>query len=88
VQAYYGVLSADGRSGKGSHVDLALGQFWGTEHLCEGEMGRGQKGSWACCRSAKTLSYPLNMTFDLDPVAVSSRQWVQDSPRTTQGEPR
>jgi len=45
VQAYYGVLAADGQIGKGSHVDLALRQSWGTDHLYEGEVECGQSGS-------------------------------------------
>jgi hypothetical protein len=30
VQAYYGVVNADGKSGKGSHADLSLCQSAGT----------------------------------------------------------
>jgi starch phosphorylase len=42
VQAYYGVLTADGQIGKGTHVDLTLGQSWGTDHLYEGASSRPQ----------------------------------------------
>ena len=45
VQAYYGVLTADGQIGKGSHVDLALRQSRGTNHVYEGEVECGQSGS-------------------------------------------
>ena len=45
VHAYYGVLTAEGQIGKGSHVDLALGQSRGTEHLYEGEVECGESGS-------------------------------------------
>jgi starch phosphorylase len=45
VQAYYGVLTPEGQIGKGSHVDLALGQSWGTDHLYEGEVECGSSGS-------------------------------------------
>ena len=45
VQAYYGALTADGQIGKGSHVDLALRQSSGTDHLYEGEVECGQSGS-------------------------------------------
>jgi starch phosphorylase len=45
VQAYYGSLTADGRIGTGSHVDLALRQSSGTDHLYEGEVECGQSGS-------------------------------------------
>jgi starch phosphorylase len=45
VEAYYGSLTADGRIGKGSHVDLALRQSWGTDHLYEGEVECGRSGS-------------------------------------------
>jgi len=38
VQAYYGAVTADGQIGKGSHVDLALRQSSGTDHLYEGEV--------------------------------------------------
>ena len=45
VQAYYGVLTADGQISQGSHVDLALSQSWGTEHLYEGQVECGRSGS-------------------------------------------
>lgn len=45
VQAYYGVLTADGQIGKGSHVDLAPIQSSGADHLYEGEVECGQSGS-------------------------------------------
>jgi glycogen phosphorylase len=45
VQAYYGVLTADGQIGNGAHVDLALRQSWGTDQLYEGEVECGQSGS-------------------------------------------
>jgi starch phosphorylase len=45
VQAYYGVLTAEGQIGKGSHVDLALAQSSGTDHLYEGEVECGESGS-------------------------------------------
>ena len=45
VQAYYGVLTAEGQIGKGSHVDLALSQSRGTDHLYEGEVECGESGS-------------------------------------------
>jgi starch phosphorylase len=45
VQAYYGVLTADGRIGKGSHVDLAPIQSYGADRLYEGEVECGQSGS-------------------------------------------
>ena len=45
VQAYYGALTADGKIGKGSHVDLALRQSVGTDHVYEGEVECGQSGS-------------------------------------------
>jgi starch phosphorylase len=45
VQAYYGVLTADGKIGTGSHVDLALRQSVGTDQLYEGEVECGQSGS-------------------------------------------
>jgi len=45
VQAYYGVLTADGQIGKGSHVDLALRESWGSDHLYEGEVECRQSGS-------------------------------------------
>jgi len=45
VQAYYGVLTADGKMGKGSHAELALRQSKGADHLYEGEVECGQSGS-------------------------------------------
>ena len=45
VQAYYGALTADGQIRKGSHVDLALRQSWGKDHLYEGEVECEQSGS-------------------------------------------
>ena len=45
VQAYYGAVTADGQIGKGSHVDLALRQSSGTDHLYEGEVECRQSGS-------------------------------------------
>jgi starch phosphorylase len=45
VQAYYGAVTADGRIGEGSHVDLALSQSCGADYLYEGEVECGQSGS-------------------------------------------
>ena len=45
VQAYSGVLTADGQIAKGSPVDLALRQSWGTDHLYGGEVECGESGS-------------------------------------------
>ena len=46
VQAYYGVLTADGKIAEGGeHLDLVLRQSWGTDHLYEGEVECGQSGS-------------------------------------------
>ncbi len=45
VQVYYGSLTADGKIGKGSHVDLILCQSAGTEHVYEGEVECAQSGS-------------------------------------------
>ena len=45
VQAYYGVLNAEGRIAEGSHVDLALFQSFGTDHLYQGEVECGHSGS-------------------------------------------
>jgi starch phosphorylase len=45
VQAYYGVLTADGQIGKGSHVDLALRESSGSDHLYEGKVECRQSGS-------------------------------------------
>jgi starch phosphorylase len=46
VQAYYGVLTAEGQIAEGgSHLDLVLHQSWGTEHLFEGEVECGQSGT-------------------------------------------
>jgi starch phosphorylase len=45
VQAYYGVLTADGQIGKGSHVDLGLRQSSGAEHVYEGEVECRESGS-------------------------------------------
>ena len=45
VQAYHGVLTADGKMGKGSHAELALRQSKGADHLYEGEVECGQSGS-------------------------------------------
>jgi len=45
VQAYYGVLTADGQIGAGSHVDLALSRSDGAGHLYEGEVECAQSGS-------------------------------------------
>ena len=45
VQAFYGVLTADGQISEGSHVDLALCQSAGTDYLYGGEVECGQSGS-------------------------------------------
>jgi starch phosphorylase len=45
VQAYYGVLTADSQIGEGSHVDLALRESTGTDHLYEGEVECARSGS-------------------------------------------
>jgi starch phosphorylase len=45
VQAYYGVLTADGQIGKGSPVDLALTQSSGADHLYEGGVECAESGS-------------------------------------------
>ncbi len=55
VQAYYGALTADGQIGKGSHVDLALRQSWGTDHLYEGEVECRQSGS--CGVAARVVPF-------------------------------
>jgi starch phosphorylase len=45
VQAYYGVLTSDSQIGKGAHVDLALRQPSGTDHVYEGEVECTESGS-------------------------------------------
>jgi len=45
MQAWHGLLTADSRIGKGTHVDLALRQSGETDHLYEGEVECGQSGS-------------------------------------------
>jgi starch phosphorylase len=55
VQAYYGVLGADGRIGEGSHVDLALSQHCGADYLYEGEVECAQSGS--CGFAARVVPF-------------------------------
>ena len=45
VQAWYGALTPEGHIGKGSHVDLALRQSTGGDHLYEGEVECRESGS-------------------------------------------
>jgi starch phosphorylase len=45
VEAYYGRVAADGSIGDGAHVDLALSQSSGADHLYAGEVECARSGS-------------------------------------------
>lgn len=55
VQAYYGVLNADGQIGKGEPMDLILRESFGSDHLYEGEVECGQSGS--CGLSVRVVPF-------------------------------
>lgn len=69
VQAYYGALNADGQIGTGAHVDLALLQSSGTDHIYEGEVECGQSGS--CGFAARVVP------FHEDAIIPFELPWVQ-----------
>ncbi len=45
VEAYYGLVAADGSIGEGAHIDLALSQSSGADHLYAGEVECARSGS-------------------------------------------
>ena len=55
VQAYYGVLNADGQIATGAQVDLTLHESCGGEHFYEGEVECGQSGG--CGLSVRVVPF-------------------------------
>ena len=78
VQAYYGVLTADGKIAEGGeHLDLVLRQSWGTDHLYEGEVECGQSGS--CGFAVRVIP------FHEDAVLPYEMPWVRWSSKRLWG---
>ena len=69
VQAYYGVLNADGQIAKGAHADLALLQPSGADYFYGGEVECTQSGS--CGFAARVVP------FHEDAIIPFELPWVQ-----------
>ncbi len=69
VQAYYGVLTPDSQISAGSHVDLALRESKGANHLYEGEVECGQSGS--CAFAVRVVP------FHQDAVLPHEMPWIR-----------
>ena len=69
VQAYYGVLTADGQIGKGSPVDLGLRQSSGADHVYEGEVE---------CRESGSCGFAVRVVpFQEDAILPYEMPWIR-----------
>ena len=72
VQAYSGVVNAEGQIANGSHADLALSQSSSSDHWYEGEVECGQSGS--CGLTVRVVPYHEDA---LIPYELPWVQWAE-----------